>query len=227
MSPIAARNVAAQITFTPGTVINRRASAERSAAPAISRSTAAISRSRELDVAQRAVERLRLLHRQLQLAKPLATLDPEQVRHRRAALQAPHQHRVDLVLGARPRPHQLLTPRQPPAHHPAGRVGHPHRIELARRQQPRQRARVEPVGLRPRPADARVVRTHHHHPEHVRLDDPGDLPGVAGHLERHPIVRAQALREQLEPLRRRLDPPRRAHHPRLADRDLTEIAMHV
>jgi hypothetical protein len=43
MSPIAARNSAAQITLTPGTVSNRRASCEPSAARAISRSTAAIS----------------------------------------------------------------------------------------------------------------------------------------------------------------------------------------
>jgi hypothetical protein len=46
MSPTAASTVAAQITFTPGTVINRRASCEPSAARAISRSTAAISESR-------------------------------------------------------------------------------------------------------------------------------------------------------------------------------------
>ena len=67
MSPTAARNVAAQITFTPGTVINRRASCEPSAACAINRSTAAISRSRNLDVAQRALQCLGLLDRQLEL----------------------------------------------------------------------------------------------------------------------------------------------------------------
>jgi hypothetical protein len=46
MSPTAPRNVAAQMTFTPGTVINRRACSDRSASRAISRSTAAISESR-------------------------------------------------------------------------------------------------------------------------------------------------------------------------------------
>ncbi len=56
----------------------------------------------ELDVAQRALERLGLLDRQLELAQPLASLDSEEVRHRRLALQAAHQHRMDLVLGARP-----------------------------------------------------------------------------------------------------------------------------
>ena len=67
MSPTAAKKVAAQITFTPGTVISRRACAEPSAARAISRSTAAISQVQELDVAQRALQRLCLLDRQLKL----------------------------------------------------------------------------------------------------------------------------------------------------------------
>jgi hypothetical protein len=178
-------------------------------------------------VAQRAVERLRLLQRQLELAQPAPSLDPEHVRHRRPALQAAHQHRVDLVLGARPRAHQLLAAREPAAHHPAALVGHPHRLQLPGPQQPRQRARVEPVGLRPRLADPRVVRTHDDHSAHVRLEDPGDLPSTAGHLQRHPILGPEASGEQLEHVRRRLDPPRRPHRPRLADRDLAEIAMHV
>ena len=41
------------------------------------------------------------------------------------------------------------------------------------------------------------------------------------------VRRAQALREQLEPLRRRLYPTRRAHRAVLRDRDLAEIAVHV
>ena len=56
------------------------------------------------------------------------------------------------------------------------------------------------------------------HPRDVRLDDPRDLPRVARHLQRDPIVRAQAPREQLELLRRRRDPPAQseARHPRRA-----------
>jgi hypothetical protein len=46
MSPIAARNVAAQITFTPGTVIKCRASPDNRVCFAISRSTSPISESR-------------------------------------------------------------------------------------------------------------------------------------------------------------------------------------
>ena len=178
-------------------------------------------------MAQRAVDRLGLLERQLERAQPLAPLDAEQVRDRRAALQAPHQHRVDLVLRARARAHELLAPRQPTAHHARARIGHPDRFELARRQQPRQRACVEPIGLRARPADPRVVGAHDDHALHVRLKDPRDLPRVAGHLKRDPIIGARALREQLEPLRPRLDPTGRAHRTVLRDRDLTEIQMHV
>jgi hypothetical protein len=46
MSPIAARNVAAQMTFTPGTVNRYLASGESSACRATTRSTSAISASR-------------------------------------------------------------------------------------------------------------------------------------------------------------------------------------
>ena len=46
MSPIAAMKLAATITFTPGTLIRRLISADSIAAPAISRSTSAISCSR-------------------------------------------------------------------------------------------------------------------------------------------------------------------------------------
>jgi hypothetical protein len=48
-----------------------------------------------------------------------------------------------------------------------------------------------------------------------------------GHLERDPILSAQALRKQLELLRRGLDPARRTHSPRLDDRDLAELQVHV
>jgi hypothetical protein len=45
MSPVAAMNVAAQITFTPGTVISRLISGEPSTSVAIKRSTASTGRS--------------------------------------------------------------------------------------------------------------------------------------------------------------------------------------
>ena len=157
--------------------------------------------------------------RQLQAGQPLAALDAEQVRARRPALQAALQHRVDLVLRARARVHELLAPREPTAQHAAALIGHPHRLQLARPQQPRQRARVEPVGLRARPRDPGVVRADHDHPVDVRLEDPRDLPAAARHLQRHPIRSHQALAEQVQSLRRARHPtrrnePRRPHRSR-------------
>ena len=73
-------------------------------------------------MAQARPDRLRLLERQLELRKPAAPLDPEQVDHWRAAHKPAHEHRVDLVLGARAGTHQLLTPRQTTAHHPAALI---------------------------------------------------------------------------------------------------------
>jgi hypothetical protein len=61
----------------------------------------------------------------------------------------------------------------------------------------------------------------------VRLDDARDLPRVARHLERDPIVAPQALREQLELLGPGRDPPRRAKLTVLDERHLAEIQMHV
>ena len=130
---------------------------------------------------------------QLEAGQPPAALDAEQVRARRLALQAALQHRVDLVLRARARVHQLLAPRQPATQHAAALIRHPHRLQLARPQQPRQRARVQPVGLRARLRDPGVIRADHHHPIDMRLEDPRDLPAAAGHLQRHPIRPHQAL----------------------------------
>jgi len=184
-------------------------------------------RVEELDLAHAAVDRLALLERQLQPGEPLAALDAEQVTDRWTTDELAHQHRVDLVLRARARPDQPAATRQPPAHHPRAPVGHPDRVQRPRRQQPRQRAGVEPVGLRASPADAGIARTDDKHPRDVRLDDPRDLPRVPGHLKRDPILRAQAGGEQLQPLRRGRDPSARAKLTILDERDLTEIEMNV
>lgn len=53
------------------------------------------------------------------------------------------------------------------------------------------------------------------------------LPGVAGHLERHPVSRAQALHKQLELLRLGLNPPRGTDFSILRDRHLAELEMDV
>ncbi|HYM54380.1 MAG TPA: hypothetical protein VES97_03400, partial [Solirubrobacteraceae bacterium] len=59
------------------------------------------------------------------------------------------------------------------------------------------------------------------------LDDPRDLPRVPSHLQRHPIIRPQTRREQLDLLRLGLDPPSKANLAILNNRDLTEIQVHI
>jgi hypothetical protein len=113
MSPTAARKVAAPIRFTPGTVISRLASGQVSICLATIRSTCSISRSRNA-MWVGGLDRLGLLGRQAQPAKPLAALDPEQVGARRLALKPAHQHRVHLVLDPGAGADQLLAARQPP-----------------------------------------------------------------------------------------------------------------
>jgi hypothetical protein len=61
----------------------------------------------------------------------------------------------------------------------------------------------------------------------VGLDDPSHRPGIAGHLERHPVFVAEAAGEQLELLGGGRDPRRRADLASLADRDLAEVAVDV
>jgi hypothetical protein len=132
---------------------------------------------------------------------------------------------VALVLRARARPDQLAAPSQPPPQRPRLFVGHPQPVQRAGREQLGERAGVEPVGRRARLPDSRVARMHDQHLADVRLEDPRDLPRVAGHLERHPIACAEALREQLQRRRRGLDPARRTDLARLHDRDLAEVAV--
>jgi hypothetical protein len=126
----------------------------------------------------------------------LAAFDPEQVSERRPFLQPALKHRLDLVLAARPPTHQLLAAREPTTQDPAALIRHPDRVKLALPQQARQRPRVELVGLGASAADAGVIRTDHHHPLHVRLEDPRDLPTGTRHLQRHPVCPQQALRQR-------------------------------
>ncbi len=181
----------------------------------------------EVDLAQRRVDGLALLGGQLELGQPAPALGPEGLSKRGAAHQTAHQRRVDLVLGPRPGADQLDPAPQPPAHHLGLAVGHPHPIEFAGGQQPGQGAGVEPVGLRPRATDPRVVRRDHDHLGDMGLDDPPDRPRVASHLKRDPIGRGQAAREQLQLLGLGRDPPRRTDLTRLRDRHLAEIDVHV
>jgi hypothetical protein len=61
----------------------------------------------------------------------------------------------------------------------------------------------------------------------VRLDQPLDLPGVARHLERDAVMRAEAPGEELDLLGLGLDPPRGADLSILCDRHLAELEVDV
>jgi len=61
----------------------------------------------------------------------------------------------------------------------------------------------------------------------MRLEDAGDRPRVAGHLRRDPVARIEALGEQLEFLRTRLDPARRAQPAAFDDRHLAEVTVNI
>jgi hypothetical protein len=122
----------------------------------------------------------------------LAALNPERVRARRLAPKPAHQYRGHLVLHPGARADQLLAARQPPTHNAGALIGHPHRLEFPLPQPARERARVEPVGLRARLGDPRVIRADHDHPVHIRLEDPCGLPSSTAHLHRDPVRRHKA-----------------------------------
>ena len=123
--------------------------------------------------------------------------------------------------------HQLLAARQPAAQDPTALVRHPHRLHLTPPQQHRQRASVEPVSLSPRLRDPGVIRADHDHAVHVGLEQPRDLPAAARHLQRDPVRRQQALRQRRETIRRARHATDGADLPVLANRDHTEIAVHI
>ena len=181
----------------------------------------------ELDLAHAALDALALLECQVEPGQPLSAFDTEQIADRWATDELTHQHRVDLVLRPRARMHKLPATRQTPAHHPRAQVGPPDRVQRPRRQEPRQRPCIKPVGLCPGLTNTGIARADHQHLRDMRVQDPRDLPRVPSHLKRHPIIRAQAPREQLDLLRLGIDPPSRANLAVLNDRDLTEIQVHI
>src|SRR5215218_8620864 len=224
MSPTAARNVAAQITLTPGTVISRRSSGDSSPWRAISRSTTAISESRNSTWRRHAATVSASSSGSSSARSQARPLTP----NRSDTGGRPTSRRTSTAWTSfLARAHQLLASRQPPAQHARPLIRRPHGVELAGRQQPRQRPRVEAVGLRPGLANTGIGGTDHDDAGDVRLEDPRDLPRAPRHLQRHPIARRKTRREQLKPLRRRRDPTSRAQRAALDDRDLAEIAVHV
>ena len=61
----------------------------------------------------------------------------------------------------------------------------------------------------------------------MRLDHPRDRKRVPGRFEHDLILCAKALRKQLQPCRRRLDPSSQTHPSVLGDRNLAEVAVHI
>jgi hypothetical protein len=134
---------------------------------------------------------------------------------------------VDLVLRARACPDQLRAAREPASHRADPLVGRPHPVELARPQQLGQRPGVKAIGLGPRLPDPGVTRRDHDHARDMGLDDPRDLPRIAGDLQRDPVAPVQALPEQLQRLGPGLDPTRGPQATFRDDRHLAEVAMHI
>ena len=148
--------VAALITFTPGTVISRRISGERSASVAIRCSIAAISDSQKSSWRRQpstvscssagsssdSSQRRPLTPKRSETAGFLTSLRISAAWISFFALVRTDQ--------------QLAAALKAPAHRPGLLVGHPDRSQRSRRQELRQGAGVEAVGLRPGRADAGV-----------------------------------------------------------------------
>jgi hypothetical protein len=78
-----------------------------------------------------------------------------------------------------------------------------------------------------RSSSGRAIRLHDDDAPDMRSEDAGHPERDAGRLERHLVIVAEALREQLELLGCGLDAARRADLAVLGDRDLAEVAVDV
>ena len=182
----------------------------------------------EVDLAQAPVDGLALVAGQLERGQPRAAPSPERVAHRWAALERAHQHGMDLVLATRALPDELRAARQAPAQRPRLLVRQPAAVQQPGGEQPRQRARVAAVGLDLRLGDRPQLRpSGDDDSRHVRLQRPRDRQRVAGRLQRHVILGAEAVGQDRQPLRAGRHAAPGPHAPRLADRDLAEIEVDV
>jgi hypothetical protein len=228
MSPTQAMNVAAVCRLTPGTLISRRISWEPTAASASARLTAAIFLVEEIDLAQTTLDGLALVVGQLNAREEAPAPLAGDVVDARPVEQVALQRSRDLVLGPAALAHQLRPPRDQAPQRPRLLVRTPDLGQVARGQQLRQPPGIEPVGLRLRLRDlAQLLRVDDDDPRHVRLEDAGDRHRAPCRLERDLVIRAEALRKQLELRAPGPDPPRRAHPALLRDRHLAKLAMHV
>ena len=196
MSPTAAMNVVAVIRLTPGTVIRRLIAcrAERVLGDRRVRGSA-ISASRKSIWRRHPSTVSRSSAGSSSSASHTRPPRPKTSLIGGRPLSVAHQHRVDLVLGARALAHQLRAARQTPAQRPRRLIRQPAAVQQPGGQQPRERARVAAVGLDLGLGDRpQLVPGRHDHPRHVRLQRPRDRQRVAGRLQRHVIVRRRGCR---------------------------------
>ena len=183
----------------------------------------------KIDLSKTAVERQPLVDWQLKLGQPRSASLAEAIGHRRPAAEVTRRHGVRLVFRACAGTHKRLASGAQTRSARVRSSGAHDRLQETRRRQPRERARVQPVGLRFRLADLRQpARVGDQHRGHVRLDDLRDQARAARRLQRHHVVCREAPREQLQHLEPAVDPACRSHPAiQLSDRDLAEVAMHV
>ncbi len=138
------------------------------------------------------------------------------------------QDRVDPVLEPRALAHDVRPASDLAPQRVGLVVGQPARGQKAGGQQLGQHLGVDLVGLYLRLGDRPGLRrVRDDYARDVALEQPRDRVGVAGRLERDLVGGGEALGEEPELFRRRLDLSHRAHDPVLPDGDLGELAVDV
>lgn len=161
----------------------------------------------EVDLAQARRERVAFVDRQLELGEPSAAALAEQVAGRRATLEVSHEDAGYLVLDAGALTHQLRAPRREAPQDAGALVADPDARDQIDGQQLGECARVEAVVFDLGVADrANLHRVGDDDLGDVRLEDPRDRQRVASRFQHDAIGGHQAAGEQLQCLRRRVDP---------------------
>jgi hypothetical protein len=182
----------------------------------------------KVQLAQQRVNGQLLVRRQRLVRKPAAALDPEQISRRAPRDQVTVKNRLHPILQAGPLTHDMRAASHLTTQRLCGLVGDPHRRQIVRGQQLRQHLGVNLVGLDLRLGDrAGLLRIGHHHPRHMRLEQPDDRLRVARRLDRDLILRPEAVGKDPQRLVAQRDPPRLADQAVLPHRDLRELSVHV
>jgi len=185
-------------------------------------------RGEEVDLTQRRVDGVSLVGRERLPGEPLTAGDTERVGHRRAVLEVAVQRCEDLVLAPRTSHDEVRATPGTSTSRPRVLVRQPRVLEHPGRQHLRERSGVVAVGLLLRLRDrCELTSVDDHDLCDVRADDPRDRQRVPRRLERHPVIRSELLGELLDRPRPGADPRPVRDLPSLADRDFTEVAVHV